>query len=164
MSSGIVAGSFDPVTKGHLWVIEAATAIFGIGRVKVVIAENATKKYHFSSQERKRLILTAAPFIHRDDVLILDTKEPLVRFAARHNVTHLVRGIRDIHDFTYETQVTNINRNIEPDVETLFLVPPRELTEVSSSMVRGLVGLDDWERIVSKYVPDVVIEALRERI
>jgi pantetheine-phosphate adenylyltransferase len=159
----IVPGSFDPITDGHVWVIVSAAAIFGHNNTKVVIAENPGKKYHFQASERKALILSAVPFLSEDNVMVLPTGTPLVKFAAKNGVSHIVRGIRDIHDFTYESQVMAINRKIEPMVETMFLVPPRNLTEVSSSMVKGLVGLDDWEDLVVQYVPRCVVEALSRK-
>lgn len=162
MSGGcIVPGSFDPITDGHVWVIAAAAAIFGHHKVKVAIAENPGKKYRFQASQRKELILSAVGFLNESAVVVLPSGTPLVRYAAENGINHVVRGIRDIHDFTYESQVMAINQKIEPKVVTMFLMPPRSLTEVSSSMVKGLVGLDGWEDIVSQYVPPCVVEALR---
>lgn len=157
----IVAGSFDPITDGHVWVIAEAQKIFH--QVFVVIAENPSKTYSFSTADRADMIKMSMRSVDASDILVLNTREPLVKFARRHGVDHVVRGIRDIHDFTYETQLANINRAIEPTVETIYVIPPKALTEVSSSMIRGLVGLEGWEDIVAKYVPPVVVEALKRR-
>ena len=82
--------------------------------------------------------------------------------AAKVEATHLIRGIRNNEDFGYETQMALVNRKIAPGIKTVYMAPPPELSEVSSSTVRGLVGFTDWEHIVKGYVHPTVLRALAE--
>lgn len=164
MSVGIVAGSFDPITNGHTWVIAQAATL--MNKLYVVIGVNPTKKYRFSVDQRRDLIaktlraeLTAEQF-SRIELVYLEN-ELLINFATQVGANFIVRGIRNAEDFSYESQLRLVNRKINPAIETLFLIPPVELTEVSSSTVKGLVGFTGWESIVGQYVSPVVLEAFR---
>jgi pantetheine-phosphate adenylyltransferase len=77
----------------------------------------------------------------------------LVRVAAELGARYLLRGVRNQTDFAYEQTIRNVNTDLEPSVETLFVMTPRELAEVSSSTVRGMVGFDGWQDVVKRYVP-----------
>ena len=74
----------------------------------------------------------------------------------------MLRGIRDTSDYEYEKTLRHINSDISPEITTVFLMPPREIAEVSSSIVKGLVGSEGWEKVLGKYVPDCVLQKLRE--
>lgn len=159
---GMIAGSFDPITNGHEWLIRQALAI--CDKVYVIVGHNPAKKYMFSSDMREDMLNFV---IDIDDVnrLVIGSlgDELLINAAHNRGCNYLIRGIRNSTDFDYESQVQLINRKIRPDIETLFLIPPRELTEVSSSTVKGLVGFKGWEDIVSTYVHPFVLDALREK-
>jgi pantetheine-phosphate adenylyltransferase len=162
---GIVAGSFDPITNGHAWLIAEAARL--VDELHIAIGVNPQKKYTFSDDERKELVGRvvdslrlegeAKPRIHflRNDLLI--------QLAGRVRATHLIRGIRNSEDFNYETQMALVNRRIDPEIRTVYMAPPPELSEVSSSTVKGIVGFTDWEPIVAQYVHPVVLEALRKK-
>lgn len=163
MKRAIVAGSFDPITKGHKWMIEKAAELFD--EVLVVVANNPNKKSMFTVNERVDAIRKT---INCEDgtkirVSVMDSYVFTVDYALKNKCTHIVRGIRNTTDFEFEHQLNLINRDIAPNVETLYLMPPRELIEVSSSMVKGLIGLNGWQRIASKYVSERVLEMLNEK-
>lgn len=159
---GMVAGSFDPITNGHEWLIRQALDI--CDKVFVIVGNNPAKKYMFSGEERLDMIHRVIG-IDDSDRFVVDYlhNDLLINVARDSGCNFLVRGIRNTEDFNYELQVQLINRKICPGIETLFLIPPRELTEVSSSTVKGLVGFNGWEDVVSTYVHPVVLTALREK-
>lgn len=156
---GMVAGSFDPLTKGHEWLIDQALML--CDTVHVIVGNNPTKKYWFSGVERKDMIeqIYQGP---RVQVNFLGD-ELLINVAREYGCNFLVRGIRNTEDFNYEAQVQLINRRICPNIDTVFVIPPRELTEVSSSTVKGLVGFRGWESVVSQYVHPHVLAKLKEK-
>jgi pantetheine-phosphate adenylyltransferase len=160
---GMVAGSFDPITNGHQWLIEQALEI--CDKVYVVVGNNPAKKYLFSEYDRGSMVKAVFEphnAVKRRLIVTNLADSLLINVAAELGCNFLIRGIRNSEDFNYESQVHLINRKIQPTIETVFLIPPRELTEVSSSTVKGLVGFKGWEDIVSTYVHPVVLEALRK--
>lgn len=167
---GIVAGSFDPITKGHVWLIEKSLAMLGEhGKLHVVIGVNAAKKYYFSQQERIALLEAVlkealpAPLFEKICIDCI-TDSLLISHAQAIGATHIFRGIRNTEDFNYEFQVLQVNRKICPDVETVFFMPPSKYTEVSSSTVKGLVGFKGWKKIVKHYIHKPVIQAFKTKI
>jgi len=162
---GIVAGSFDPVTFGHGWLIEEAARL--VDRLHIAIGVNPAKKYMFEEAERGQFLEAMLP-----DLKLCGTpveihylrQDLLVQFAARHGGTHIIRGIRNATDFTYETQMALVNRKIDPSIRTVYMVPPAELAEVASSTVKGLVGFTDWENIIRDYVHPSVVDAFRRKL
>ena len=162
MCKGIVAGSFDPITNGHVWLIQQACTL--LDKLYVVIGVNPSKKYYFSTEVRRQLVeetlagsLTPEQY-GKVEIVYLEN-DLLINFATQVGVQYIVRGIRDTADFAYESQLRLVNRKINPAIETLFLIPPVELTEVSSSTVKGLVGFNGWETVVAQYVSPVVMRA-----
>lgn len=159
---GMIAGSFDPITNGHQWLIQQALTI--VDKLYVVVGNNPAKKYMFSGDVRQDLINLVIDEENTDRLAITYLGDQLLINAAHDcGCNYLIRGIRNAADFEYEAQVQLINRKIRPNIETLFLIPPRELTEVSSSTVKGLVGFKGWEDIVSTYVHPAVLDALRAK-
>src|SRR5690606_1995577 len=86
----------------------------------------------------------------------------LIHYAQSIGATHILRGIRSASDYEFERTMRNINGDLDPEICTVFLMPPRGIAEVSSSMVRGLIGPDGWKKIVRKYVPSPVYKRLLE--
>lgn len=159
-TKAVIAGSFDPVTNGHLWVIEQASKMFS--EVDVVIAVNPAKKGMFTLQERLDL-LNRSLFIagvEKCTVSVLREKETVAKYAEYVHASVIVRGMRNTTDFEYERQLNFVNTKIAPGVQTIYLMPPRELIEVSSSFVKGLVGLHGWKSVVESYVPSPVFDKL----
>lgn len=156
----VYAGSFDPLTVGHLWMIERGVELFN--ELTVAIGVNPGKQPTFNVEER--LSMLAASVEHLSAVKV-DTfgAKYLIHYARSLGATHIIRGIRSPTDFEYERNMRNLNSDIEPSITTVFLMPPREIAEVSSSMVKGLIGPEGWETIVQKYVPSAVYNQLISR-
>ena len=87
----------------------------------------------------------------------------LVNYAESVQAAYILRGIRSESDYEYERAMRNINGDLNPNIVTIFLMPPREIAEISSSLVEGLVGPDGWEKIVEKYVPKPVYEKFLDK-
>lgn len=164
-SIGVIAGSFDPITNGHKWLIEQALSV--VDFLWIVVGNNPTKKYLFTEKERVGMVDKVAQTIDdsygRYDVTTLDN-QMLIAFAAAEEAKWLIRGIRNPQDFEYEHTMQLVNKRIRPNIETMFFVPPRELTEVSSSTVKSMVGYDGWKEIVSQYVDPHVVDLLDQKV
>lgn len=158
----IYAGSFDPLTHGHLWVIQRAGFLFD--ELTIAIGENPGKQYLFSTQQRKKQIekaLADLKLAAKVKIEIINNKF-LVKYAWDKNIPYLVRGIRTPNDFNYEFAMNQVNRELAPKVETIYLIPPSDLTQVSSSMAKGLVGPEGWEIALKNYVPNHVLSDLKK--
>lgn len=170
MLKGIVAGSFDPITKGHVWLIQRAIEMVGEdGFVHVVMGVNPTKKYYFSAEKREKQIrkvlsdnIPASQF--RAIVIEIIGNDLLINHAKTIGATHIFRGIRNTEDFNYEAQIQQVNRRICSKIETVFFIPPSELTEVSSSTVKGLVGFNGWEDVVDAYINESIKQDFRLKL
>jgi pantetheine-phosphate adenylyltransferase len=161
IAMGMYAGSFDPVTIGHEWIIKHAP-----GSLIVVVATNPEKKYRFTSEERFRLIHRSIDGLGprvagKIEVDILDEKTYLVDYAMSRGVRYLIRGARSTKDFEFEQAYADVNRTINSGLCHLIMMPPPDLRSISSSVVRTLVGPAGWEKVVAKYVSPHVVEALR---
>jgi pantetheine-phosphate adenylyltransferase len=161
MRTAVYAGSFDPPTYGHLWMIERGLALFD--RLIVAIGSNPSKTYSFSVAQRKELLRACAPSSDRLLIAQFDNRY-LVDFAGEMNADYILRGIRSPHDYEYERVMRHINADMAPHVQTVFLMPPRDIAELSSSMVKSLIGPEGWQDIVSRYVPPAVFAALDESV
>jgi len=160
MRKAVYAGSFDPVTNGHMWMIREAARLFD--HVVIAIGENFEKSYSFSVAERIEFLNAATAGIKNIEVVSL-SNEFLVNYAAKLGADYVIRGIRNSSDYEYEKSMRHINSDLNKNISTIFLLPPRNYAEVSSSMVKGLVGSQGWEEIVKNYVPEVVFDKLKSR-
>jgi len=151
----VYPGSFDPITRGHADIVERSLRF--ADRVIVAVAVNAAKQPLFSVEERLALIRRA---VSHPSVEVRSFDGLLVDFARRAGATMIVRGLRAVSDFEYEFQMALMNRNLEPALETVFLVPALDLTYLSSSLVREVArhGGD-----VSQLVHSAVLQALRDK-
>jgi pantetheine-phosphate adenylyltransferase len=153
----VYAGSFDPVTVGHLWMIEQGVLLFD--RLVVAIGTNLEKRYTFTLDERLEMLRQSLkPF--RNVSVVSFANRYLIDFAQSLGATHVLRGIRTESDYEYERTMRYINGDLGADICTVFLMPPRDIAEVSSSMVKGLVGPVGWQEVVRKYVPQPVYKQL----
>lgn len=157
MRRAIYAGSFDPATNGHMWVIEQGARLFD--ELVVVIGQNPAKKGHWPVEERLAILAACCAHLPNVQVRRFDGRY-LVRVAAELGAKYLLRGVRNATDFAYEQTIRNVNADLEPSVETVFVMTPRELAEVSSSTVRGMVGFEGWKEVVKGYVPTPVYERM----
>jgi len=156
----LYAGSFDPPTIGHLWMIERGAALFP--RLVVAVGRNPGKRPAFTVEERLEMLRRSTRSLGRLEVTSFGD-EFLIHFAKAIGATHILRGIRSGSDYEYERAMRNINGDLGPGITTVFLMPPRDIAEVSSSMVKGLIGPAGWKAVVRKYVPPPVLEKLVEK-
>ncbi|SPE55377.1 Phosphopantetheine adenylyltransferase [Verrucomicrobia bacterium] len=154
---GVYAGSFDPLTIGHLWMIEQGARLFD--RLTVAVGVNPDKKYTFPLEDRLVMLRHSTKQFSNVSVASFSNRY-LIHYAQEVGATHILRGIRTESDYEFERTMRNLNGDLDSDICTVFLMPPRGIAEVSSSMVRGLIGPVGWRRIVRKYVPPAVYERL----
>lgn len=156
----VYAGSFDPPTNGHLWMIEQGAKMFD--KLIVAIGVNPNKKYTFSVDERLQMLKDSVKGCSNVFIDQFNNKY-LVKYAQTIGADFILRGVRNSSDFNFEQGMNNVNRDINSNINTVFLMPPRELCEVSSSFVKSLIGPDGWQTIVSQYVPKPVFAKIKER-
>ncbi len=156
MRRAIYPGSFDPVTNGHLDVIDRARKLFD--QVIVAVAHNEQKQPLFTLEERLELLRGTIGNLERVQIAPLDGL--LVDFAVRQRATAVIRGLRAVSDFEFEFQMALMNRKLEASVETIFLMPKEEYTYLSSRIVKeiGRLGGD-----IAKFVPPKVVEAFHRK-
>jgi pantetheine-phosphate adenylyltransferase len=152
---GIYPGSFDPVTRGHEDLIRRSLTF--VDQVVVAVAVNVAKQPLFTLEERVALIRETVRF---PGVEVQSFDGLLVDFARRVDATIIVRGLRAVSDFEYEFQMALMNRNLAPELETVFLVPAFDLTYLSSSLVREVARFGGD---VSPLVHPVVQRALKRK-
>jgi pantetheine-phosphate adenylyltransferase len=157
MKKAIYPGSFDPVTNGHLDVIERAARLFD--SVTVAVAHNRQKQAFFDPSERLGLI--RAVTAHLPNVRVAQFEGLLVEFATREGASAVIRGLRAVSDFEYELQMALINRKLRPDFETIFLMPREEYIYLSSRLVKEIATFGGD---VSGFVPPAVASALATRL
>ncbi|MEY4244350.1 MAG: pantetheine-phosphate adenylyltransferase [Verrucomicrobiota bacterium] len=160
MRTAVYAGSFDPPTNGHLWMIERGLEMFD--RLIVAIGSNPSKSYSFTVDERLQLLRASLPTCERLTIAHFDNRY-LVDYAKKMEAKYILRGIRSPHDYEYERVMRQINADMAPEITTVFLMPPRDIAELSSSMIKSLTGPVGWQDTVRRYVPTPVFQMLEER-
>lgn len=155
--SALYAGSFDPITFGHIDIIERATCQFD--HLFIGVAYNPDKKQLFSREERIQLIEEATRYLGTVSVISFQG-EYTVRKAKELECQSLIRGVRTLQDFSAEAQMSDLNHDLEPDIETTVYFARQSLGNVSSSAVKGFVGPKGWQDAIRKFVPSNVIDAL----
>ena len=157
MRTVIYPGSFDPLTNGHLDVVERASKLFD--RVIVAVAANADKRPMFTQAERKRQISTAVkPMIN---VEVATFQGLLVDFAEAHQAQAIIRGLRAVSDFEFEFQLALMNRKLKEEIETIFMMPRESYTFLSSRLVKEIAGLGGE---IGAFVPTNVERALKRKL
>ncbi len=158
-SVAIYPGSFDPVTNGHLDIIQRGSRIFS--KVIVAVLKNERKDPFFSAAERAEMLAMAIePF---DNVEVARFEGLLVKFAMEKKAGVVIRGLRAVTDFDYEFQLALMNRRLEREVETIFLMPSSEYSYLSSSQVKEVVALGgSVEGLVPDFVERRVLEKLNK--
>lgn len=153
----IYPGSFDPFTNGHLDVLQRACGLFD--EVVVAVARDNQKQSLFSVDDRVSMVVDAT--MHLDSVRVLPFDGLLVDFARREKAAAVVRGLRAVSDFEFEFQLALMNRKLEPNLETVFLMPREELTYISSRLVKEIARLGGN---IDLFVPPNVAGALRSKL
>jgi pantetheine-phosphate adenylyltransferase len=157
MKIAIYPGTFDPITYGHIDVIERAAEIFDT--VIVAVARNSSKQPLFTMEERAKLI--SAVVKKYRNVKVDSFQGLLVEYARKKKATSIVRGLRAVSDFEYEFQMALTNRKLVGNISTVFLMPHEKYTYLNSTIVReiGLYGGD-----ISGFVPPLVRKALEKKV
>ena len=153
--TAIYPGTFDPVTSGHIDVATRAAKMFN--HLIIAVSASPGKKPHFELEHRCEMVREVLS--HIDNVSVEVFSGLLVDYANSKKSSVIVRGLRAVSDFEYEVQLANLNRQMEPDVETVFVAAASQYTFVSSSIVREIASLGGD---VSKFVDPLVEAALKE--
>jgi pantetheine-phosphate adenylyltransferase len=156
MRIAIYPGTFDPITNGHLDIIERAIKLFDT--VIVTIARNSSKNPLFSDKERLEMIREVVKHLKQVEVDSFDGL--LVNYAKKRNATAVLRGLRAISDFEYEFQLALTNRKLNDSFESVFLMPSERYTYLNSTIVREIARLGGD---VSDFVPPVVKKAFEKK-
>jgi len=156
MRKVVYPGTFDPITNGHVDLVERASRLFD--NVVVAIAASRKKNPLFTLEERVDMSIEVLK--HIDNVEVMGFDILLANFVRQQKAHGVLRGLRAVSDFEYEFQLANMNRALLPDMESLFLTPSEHLSYISSSLVREIASLGGD---VSNFVPAIVQKALIEK-
>ena len=148
-------GSFDPPTSGHINVIQRAASIFD--ELVVVVAENKQKKYLFSAEERASMI---RELVKEKNVTVTICDCLVVDFLKKLGIKLLVRGVRGLEDFSYEFELSMMNRTLDPEIETIFMTTDPEFFVIRSSSIKELASFNGN---LHGMVPPLVAKALKEK-
>ena len=149
-------GSFDPPTSGHINIIQRAASIFD--ELLVVVAENKQKKYLFSAQERASMIIELIREKKNVSVIVCDCL--VVDFLKKKGIKLLIRGVRGLEDFSYEFELSMMNKALNPGIETLFMTTDPEYFVLRSSSIKELAS---FQGNISGMVPPLVVEAVKAK-
>ena len=153
----IYPGTFDPITNGHQDLAERAARMFD----EVVIAIAASPKKHPTFCLETRVALAKEVLGHLDNVEVCGFSGLLIQFAAKKQTSIILRGLRAVSDFEYEFQLANMNRKLQPDIESVFLTPAEQYSYISSTLVREIATLGGD---VSQFVHPCVMEAFKNTL
>ncbi len=157
MIKAIYPGSFDPITNGHIDVIKRASRIFD--QVTIAVSQNINKKSFLSEKEKIEAINLSLEGLKNVEVIAFDSL--LVDFAKANNAQIILRGLRAVSDFEYEFQLAGMNKHLDKNIETFFLTPSEEFSNISSSLVREILMLGGD---ISSFVPQKVEKILLSKL
>lgn len=159
MTTALYAGSFDPVTNGHIDIIKRASTLFE--KVYVGVATNLNKRPLFSVDERQHLLEQVVSAEKLTNITVDSFGCLTVEYARREGIQTIIRGLRAISDFEAEFQMAIMNRQLDSSIETVFLMPSQDYFYVSSNLIKEIIRLNGP---VNKFVPVFVEEALRRKL
>lgn len=155
MKIAVVPGSFDPITNGHLDIVKRAAKIFDL--IHVVVLDNSAKTSLFTVEERMEMIRKSTEDL--DNVKIDSFGGLLVEYVKTVNATVIVRGLRAVSDFEYEMQIASVNRVLDEEVETFFVMTQNKYSFLSSSIVKEVAKFGgDITELVPAHVADTLVE------
>lgn len=156
MAVALYPGTFDPITLGHVDLVERASKLFD--KVIVAVANNPGKRPLFSKEERVKLVRGA--LTHLDNAQVVSFGGLTVDYAKSQGVDVILRGLRAVSDFEHEFQLAGMNRHLAPNVETMFLAPSEKYTYLSSTLVREIAAFNGD---ISSFVTPNVDQELKRR-
>jgi len=161
MRLAVFPGSFDPLTNGHLDIIRRSSPLFD--EMIIAVLNNADKHPMFTVEERCEMIRAVLPTVEANDcTLIVDSFSGLTAdFARKSNATAIVRGIRAVSDYEYELRMALMNRRLEPQIETVFLMAGEEYSYVSSTLMKQVFELGGR---VAGLIPELVEAKMRSKL
>ena len=157
MSKAIFPGSFDPITYGHLNIIERASRIFD--EIDVVVAHNVNKKYMFSADERLGMVNELTKKFKNVTAHI--SEKLIVEYARESGANVLLRGIRNSMDFSYEFDLALTNKSLDSSIETVFIPTAQEFLTIKSSAIKELASFGGN---ISGMVPQIVVDAMKSKM
>jgi len=157
--TAIYPGTFDPITNGHIDLVERGAQLFTTLVVAIAAYPSPSKRPAFSVDERLDMARSALQHIANVEITSFDTL--LAQFVTARKAKVIVRGLRAVSDFEYEFQLASMNRQLVPEAETIFLTPAEQYAYISSSLVREVATLGGD---VSKFVQPIVATALQKRL
>lgn len=157
MVNAVYPGTFDPITFGHIDLVKRASKLFD--HVTIAVAHNSNKQPLFSIDERVYLATTTLQDL--PNVSIVGFDNLLVEFTKEHNASVILRGLRAVSDFEYEFQLAGMNRNLAPDIETIFLTTAEQYAYLSSSLVKEVARLGGN---ITNFVPQQVIAEIKHKL
>lgn len=157
MKTAVYPGSFDPITNGHLEMIERASRLFD--KIYVLVSINPKKKYIFSNDERREMIEKACEGIKNIEIVFYDSL--VVDFAHKVNANCIIRGIRNHSDFDSEQQLAYYNNKLDSNIETILLFPTHKNLFVSSTSIKELVK---FNQDIAEFVPAIIKQEIEEKI
>jgi pantetheine-phosphate adenylyltransferase len=155
----VYTGSFDPITLGHVNVIERASKL--VDTLYVGVGTNPEKRSLFSDEER--LALVAKSVEHLPNVIVESFAGLAVEFVRRSNARVIIRGVRSLSDIEAEFTMALANRKLDPRVETVFLMAHEEYSHVSSTLIKQIAAMGGQEQLEG-FVPPIVAQAMREKL
>ena len=158
MKVAIYPGSFDPITFGHMDIIDRASGLFD--KIVIAIAKSETKNPLLSLEDRIKLAKNIYQDTQKVDVMGFP-RQVTVDVAKEQNACAIIRGLRAVSDFEYEFQLATMNRSLAPDIESIFLTPKESLIYVSSSLIKEIC---DLKGDISKFVHPTVEKALKAKL
>ncbi len=156
MKVAIYPGSFDPITNGHLDLIQRALQLFD--RLVVAVADNPDKKPLFSANERLEMVKSTVKDLKRVKVVLFTGL--LADLAKELEASAFIRGVRAVSDFEFEFQLALMNRKLAPKTETVFLIPSEKYTYLSSNLIKDIARFNGE---INRFVPKIVEKKLKEK-